>query len=68
MITYSLSKTFVHGMTLNLTKDENFLNKKVYCLLPPTLYTKTNIESMPKEDTSTWVQPDSLAEITHMLT
>lgn len=68
MVSYSMSKTFVHSLALNLAKDSNFQNKKVLCLLPPTLDTKANREAMPNEDKTNWVHPDSIAEIMFMMT
>lgn len=68
MITYSLSKSFVHNLALNLSKDEGFQSKNVLCLLPPIMVTPSNIEAMPNEDRSGWVHPGSVSEIVYMMT
>ena len=69
MLTYALSKNFVHALTLNLAKDEAYKQKNlsVYTILPSTIDTETNRKAMPDADTSQWLEPDKISEYLHMM-
>jgi len=69
MLTYALSKNFVHTLNINLAKDPNFIKRgiEVYTILPSTIDTEANRQAMPEADHSTWLDPAKMSEYLYML-
>ena len=69
MLTYALSKNFVHTLNINLAKDPHFVkrNMNVYTILPSTIDTESNRQAMPDADRSSWLEPGKMSEYLYML-
>lgn len=65
MIAYSISKTGVHSLALNLA--ETFISygneQRVVTILPETIDTESNRIAMPKSDFTKWAKPIQIAEL-----
>jgi NAD(P)-dependent dehydrogenase (short-subunit alcohol dehydrogenase family) len=60
---YSASKCAVVRLTESLSAELKRSGINVNCILPGTIDTPQNRESMPKADTSRWVPPEALADV-----
>jgi dihydropteridine reductase len=69
MLTYSLSKNFVHTLNINLAKDPRFIAKgiNVFTILPSVIDTEANREAMPDADKSKWLDPEKISEYLYSL-
>ena len=63
MLTYSLAKNAVHSLNLMLAKDPVFVEKGIrnFAILPTTIDTPANRDSMPTADHSEWIAPEDIA-------
>ncbi len=59
---YSASKSAVVRLTESMAAELKSHGINVNCVLPGTIDTPQNRESMPKADTSRWVKPEAMAE------
>lgn len=62
-IPYAVSKAGVALLTELLGRELKSTNITVHAFAPSILLTESNIASMPSEDTSAWVSPQSLARM-----
>jgi NAD(P)-dependent dehydrogenase (short-subunit alcohol dehydrogenase family) len=60
MIAYSMAKTAVHSLALNLTEKAKMENRRVITLLPETVDTESNRAGMPDADFSKWAKPEQI--------
>lgn len=60
MIAYSIAKTSVHSLALNLAEKIKALNGRVITILPEVIDTETNRLSMPTSDFSKWSKPEQI--------
>jgi 2-amino-4-hydroxy-6-hydroxymethyldihydropteridine diphosphokinase len=60
---YSISKSAVVRLTESLSDELKQDNIRVNCVVPSTIDTPQNRESMPKANTSRWVQPEAIADV-----
>jgi NAD(P)-dependent dehydrogenase (short-subunit alcohol dehydrogenase family) len=60
---YCASKAAVRTLTESLAAENRFENINVNCILPGTIDTPQNRESMPDQDFSHWVPPAALADV-----
>jgi NAD(P)-dependent dehydrogenase (short-subunit alcohol dehydrogenase family) len=60
---YSVSKSAVVRLTESMSAELKKSGINVNCVLPGTIDTPQNRESMPKADTSRWVAPEALADV-----
>jgi NAD(P)-dependent dehydrogenase (short-subunit alcohol dehydrogenase family) len=60
---YSASKSAVIRLTEAMAAELKNSGINVNCVLPGTIDTPDNRESMPKADPSRWVQPEALADV-----
>jgi NAD(P)-dependent dehydrogenase (short-subunit alcohol dehydrogenase family) len=60
---YSASKSAVIRLTESMSAELKKSGINVNCVLPGTIDTPENRESMPKADTSRWVLPEALADV-----
>ncbi|MGD1983755.1 MAG: SDR family NAD(P)-dependent oxidoreductase [Chromatiaceae bacterium] len=60
---YCASKAAVRTLTESLAAENKFDNITVNCILPGTVDTPENRESMADADFSRWVPPDALADV-----
>jgi NAD(P)-dependent dehydrogenase (short-subunit alcohol dehydrogenase family) len=60
---YSASKSAVVRLVESLAAELKHDNINVNCVLPGTIDTPQNRESMPKADFSRWVSPDAIADV-----
>lgn len=60
---YSASKAGVVSLTQTLAAEHKTDNINVNCILPGTIDTPQNRESMPEADFSLWVEPAALADV-----
>jgi NAD(P)-dependent dehydrogenase (short-subunit alcohol dehydrogenase family) len=63
MIPYALSKASVALLTELLARELKGTGVTVHAFAPSILLTEANRQSMPDADTSTWVKPESIAEM-----
>jgi NAD(P)-dependent dehydrogenase (short-subunit alcohol dehydrogenase family) len=63
MIAYGLSKSLLFKLAEYLNADAKGKNVTTTVVVPSTIDTPPNRQSMPKSDPSNWVKPQSLAEI-----
>jgi NAD(P)-dependent dehydrogenase (short-subunit alcohol dehydrogenase family) len=63
MAAYSASKSAVFRLTESMTAELKSHGINVNCIIPGTIDTAPNREAMPDADYSTWVTPDSLADV-----
>jgi NAD(P)-dependent dehydrogenase (short-subunit alcohol dehydrogenase family) len=59
---YAMSKAAVLRLTESLAAEVKGANITVNAILPGTIDTEANRQSMPKADFSTWVKPATIAE------
>lgn len=60
---YSASKSAVIRLTESMSAELKHKNINVNCILPGTIDTPENRESMPSSDFSRWVSPKALSEV-----
>ncbi|UCF26858.1 MAG: SDR family NAD(P)-dependent oxidoreductase [Chloroflexota bacterium] len=60
---YSAAKSAVVRLTESMSAELKDQGINVNCIIPGTIDTPGNREAMPEADFSTWVTPDSLAEV-----
>ncbi len=60
---YSAAKAAVLRLTESLSREVKSKGINVNCLIPGTIDTPENRQAMPDADYSSWVDPDSLAEV-----
>jgi NAD(P)-dependent dehydrogenase (short-subunit alcohol dehydrogenase family) len=63
MSAYSASKSAVMRLTESMAAELKDQKVNVNCIIPGTIDTKQNREAMPEADFSTWVAPESLADV-----
>lgn len=63
MIPYSISKASVISFTQGLSDELNNTDITVNAIVPSTIDTEANRNSMPDADFSNWVSPESLANV-----
>jgi NAD(P)-dependent dehydrogenase (short-subunit alcohol dehydrogenase family) len=63
MAAYSASKSAVFRLTESMAEELKDQGINVNCIIPGTIDTPQNRGAMPNEDYSTWVAPDSLADV-----
>lgn len=66
MIGYALAKAGVHYLATNLAEKaekKEIIDAKVITILPETIDTPTNRESMPKADFKQWSKPELIGEL-----
>jgi NAD(P)-dependent dehydrogenase (short-subunit alcohol dehydrogenase family) len=63
MAAYSASKSAVIRLTESVSAEVKDFGIQVNCILPGTIDTPQNRKDMPKADFSTWVEPESLANV-----
>lgn len=64
---YCASKAAVRTLTESLAAENRFDNITVNCILPGTIDTPQNRESMPDADFGRWVPPAALADVVRFL-
>jgi NAD(P)-dependent dehydrogenase (short-subunit alcohol dehydrogenase family) len=67
MAAYSASKSAVLRLTESMAAELKDHGVNVNCIIPGTIDTPQNRESMPDVDFSNWVTPDSLADVIQFL-
>jgi NAD(P)-dependent dehydrogenase (short-subunit alcohol dehydrogenase family) len=60
---YSASKSAVLRLTESMSAELKSQGINVNCVLPSTIDTPQNRQSMPMADFSTWVQPEAVADV-----
>ena len=65
---YSASKAATVRLVESLAAELRQMNINVNCVLPGTIDTPQNRESMPKADHSRWVPPEAIADVILFLT
>ena len=63
MAAYSASKSAVLRLTESMAAELKDQGINVNCIIPGTIDTPQNREAMPNADYSTWVTPESLADV-----
>jgi NAD(P)-dependent dehydrogenase (short-subunit alcohol dehydrogenase family) len=63
MAAYSASKSAVIRLTESMAAELKSQGVNVNCIIPGTIDTPQNRETMPNADYSTWVTPESLADV-----
>lgn len=63
MAAYSASKSAVMRLTESMAAELKDQGINVNCIIPGTIDTKQNRETMPDADFSAWVAPESLADV-----
>ena len=63
MIAYSLSKSLIFRLAELLNEEAKGKNIVTSVVVPSTIDTPQNRQSMPKADYSTWVQPQDIAKV-----
>ena len=63
MAAYSASKSAVIRLTESMAAELKDHGVNVNCIIPGTIDTPPNREAMPEADYSTWVTPESLADV-----
>ena len=63
MAAYSASKSAVIRLTESMAAELKDQGVNVNCIIPGTIDTPPNREAMPNADYSTWVTPESLADV-----
>lgn len=63
MAAYSASKSAVLRLTESMSAELKDQDINVNCIIPGTIDTPKNREALPDADFSTWVTPESLAEV-----
>ena len=67
MAAYSASKSAVIRLTESMAAELKDQRVNVNCIIPGTIDTPQNREAMPDADYSTWVAPESLADVIFFL-
>jgi NAD(P)-dependent dehydrogenase (short-subunit alcohol dehydrogenase family) len=67
MAAYSASKSAVIRLTESMAAELKDHGVNVNCIIPGTIDTPPNREAMPKADYTTWVIPESLADVIQFL-
>jgi NAD(P)-dependent dehydrogenase (short-subunit alcohol dehydrogenase family) len=67
MSAYSAAKGAVLRLTESMSAELKSSGINANCLIPGTIDTPENRQTMPDADTSRWVSPASLAEVIHFL-
>jgi len=67
MAAYSASKSAVIRLTESMAAELKDHGVNVNCIIPGTIDTLPNREAMPNADYSTWVTPESLADVIQFL-
>jgi NAD(P)-dependent dehydrogenase (short-subunit alcohol dehydrogenase family) len=67
MAAYSASKSAVLRFTESMAAELKSQGINVNCVIPGTIDTPQNRESTPDADFSTWVTPESLADVIQFL-
>jgi len=67
MAAYSASKSAVIRLTESMAAELKDHGVNVNCVIPGTIDTPQNRETMPDADYSTWVTPESLADVIQFL-
>ena len=62
-IPYSIAKAGVVALTQALAAETRGSGVSVTAIAPGTIDTRSNRESMPEADRSTWVSPDTIASM-----
>ena len=60
MIGYSLAKTAVHSLALNLSEQAKESGSRIITLLPETIDTESNRQAMPNADFTKWSKPEQI--------
>jgi NAD(P)-dependent dehydrogenase (short-subunit alcohol dehydrogenase family) len=60
---YAASKSAVVRLTETMAAELRHQGINVNCVLPGTIDTPQNRQSMPKADHSRWVQPEAIADV-----
>jgi NAD(P)-dependent dehydrogenase (short-subunit alcohol dehydrogenase family) len=60
---YSAAKSAVIRLTESMSAELKKSGININCVLPSTIDTPQNRASMPKADTSRWVQPEAIADV-----
>lgn len=68
MAPYAASKSAVLRLTESISAEVKDHGVNVNCIIPGTIDTPGNRESMPEADFSRWVQPEALVDIMMFLT
>jgi NAD(P)-dependent dehydrogenase (short-subunit alcohol dehydrogenase family) len=68
MAAYSASKSAVIRLTESMAAELKDKGINVNCIIPGTIDTPQNREALPDADYSTWVAPESLADVILFLT
>ncbi len=68
MAPYAASKSAVLRLTESLSAEVKHQGINVNCIIPGTIDTPANRESMPDADFSRWVQPEALVDVMLFLT
>jgi len=63
MIGYSLAKTAVHSLALNLSEQAKESGSRIITLLPETIDTESNRQAMPNADFTKWSKPEQIGEL-----
>jgi NAD(P)-dependent dehydrogenase (short-subunit alcohol dehydrogenase family) len=63
MAAYSASKSAVIRLTESMAAELKDQGINVNCVIPGTIDTPQNRETIPEADYSTWVTPESLADV-----
>jgi NAD(P)-dependent dehydrogenase (short-subunit alcohol dehydrogenase family) len=63
MAAYSASKSAVIRLTESMSAELKAQGINVNCIIPGTIDTPQNREALPEADFSTWVTPESLADV-----
>ena len=63
MVAYALSKSLVFKLAELINAEAKGHNVTASVIVPSTIDTKPNRESMPKADPSNWVKAEQLADI-----
>ena len=67
MAAYSAAKSAVIRLTESMAAELKDHGVNVNCIIPGTIDTPPNREAMPKADYTTWVTPESLADVIQFL-
>jgi NAD(P)-dependent dehydrogenase (short-subunit alcohol dehydrogenase family) len=67
MVAYSLAKSLLFRLAECINEEVKGKNITASVIVPSTIDTKANRESMPGADTSKWVSPESIAEILYFI-
>ncbi len=63
MGSYSAAKAAVLRLTESIEAEGKSRGLKARCIIPGTIDTPANRRAMPKADTSSWIKPETIAEV-----